>query len=100
MLQGDAVPSPDTIRIHVSALSSDSWGNQEALIPSTPTSDSTAILLISLFTPVLSYSQTQVTNRPPSYGPFNAIFLPDGEGSKKPLVKTDSVLRKDSPWSL
>jgi hypothetical protein len=40
MLQGDAVPSPDTIRIHVSALSSDSWSNQEALIPSTPTSDS------------------------------------------------------------
>jgi hypothetical protein len=60
----------------------------------------TAILLTSLFTSVLSYSQTQVPNRPPSYGPFNAIFLPDGEGLKKPLVKTDSVLRPDSPWSL
>lgn len=31
---------------------------------------------------------------------INAIFLPDGEGLKKPLVKTDSVLRPDSPWSL
>ena len=31
---------------------------------------------------------------------INAIFLPDGEGLKKPLVKTDSVLRTDSPWSL
>jgi Exo-beta-D-glucosaminidase Ig-fold domain/Concanavalin A-like lectin/glucanases superfamily/Glycosyl hydrolases family 2/Glycosyl hydrolases family 2, sugar binding domain/Glycosyl hydrolases family 2, TIM barrel domain len=46
-----------------------------------------------------AYSQT-VTNDPSSYGPFNGIFLPDGDGLKKPLVKDDSVLRADSPWSL
>jgi hypothetical protein len=41
-----------------------------------------------------------VTNDPPSYGPFNADFLADGEGLHKPLVEHDSVLRADSPWSL
>lgn len=46
------------------------------------------------------YSQTTVTNDPPFYGPFNAVFLPDGEGLKKPLRKDDSVLRADSSWSL
>ncbi len=45
-------------------------------------------------------SQTIVTNDPPIYGPFNAVFLADGDGLKKTLVKTDSVLRADSPWSL
>src|SRR6266849_389051 len=41
-----------------------------------------------------------VTNDPPFYGPYNAVFLPDGEGLKKPLAEHDSVLRADSPWSL
>ena len=45
-------------------------------------------------------AQTAVTNDPPFYGPFNATFLPDGDGLKKALAKTDSVLRADSPWSL
>src|ERR1700693_2497145 len=40
------------------------------------------------------------TNDPPYYGPFNARFLPDGDGLKKVLVKDDTVLRGDSPWSL
>jgi hypothetical protein len=59
--------------------------------------------LIPLFliaTALPGRSQAQVTNDPPFYGPFNAIFLPDGDGLKKPLVKGDSVLRADSPWSL
>ena len=38
--------------------------------------------------------------RPPFYGPFNAVFLPDGDGLKKPLAKNDSVLLADSPWSI
>jgi Glycosyl hydrolase 2 galactose-binding domain-like/Exo-beta-D-glucosaminidase Ig-fold domain/Glycosyl hydrolases family 2/Concanavalin A-like lectin/glucanases superfamily/Glycosyl hydrolases family 2, TIM barrel domain len=46
------------------------------------------------------HSQTIVTNDPPIYGPFNAAFLPDGDGLKKALLKSDSVLRADSPWSL
>jgi hypothetical protein len=41
-----------------------------------------------------------VTNDPPTYGPYNAVFLPDGEGLEKPLVAHDSVLRADSPWTL
>jgi hypothetical protein len=46
-------------------------------------------------------AQSQVvTNDPPFYGPYNAAFLPDGEGLKKPLAEHDSVLRADSPWSL
>ncbi|HYM78480.1 MAG TPA: LamG-like jellyroll fold domain-containing protein [Candidatus Dormibacteraeota bacterium] len=59
--------------------------------------------IISLFviaSAALSYSQSSVTNDPPSYGPFNAIFLPDGDGLRKPLLKDDSVLRADSAWSL
>jgi hypothetical protein len=49
---------------------------------------------------VPGFSQTSVTNDPPFYGPFNASFLADGDGLKKPLVKDDSVLRADSPWTL
>lgn len=45
-------------------------------------------------------AQTPVTNDPPFYGPYNATFLLDGNGLKKPLLKTDSVLRADSPWTL
>jgi hypothetical protein len=40
------------------------------------------------------------TNDPPYYGPYNGVFLPDGEGLKKPLVKNDTVTRADSPWTL
>jgi hypothetical protein len=63
------------------------------------------ISLLVIATSVRAHSQVQatnvpVTNDPAYYGPFNAIFLPDGDGLKKPLVKNDSVLRADSPWSL
>jgi beta-galactosidase/beta-glucuronidase len=34
------------------------------------------------------------------YGPFEGVFLTDGDGLKKPLSKDDPVLRADSPWSL
>ena len=47
-----------------------------------------------------SYSQTTATTDTPAYGPYNAIFLPDGDGLQKPISKDDSVLRADSPWSL
>jgi hypothetical protein len=46
------------------------------------------------------HSQVVVTNDPAFYGPYNADFLPDGDGLKKPLTKEDSVLRADLPWSL
>ena len=53
-----------------------------------------------LGTATLTLSQVPVTIDPPFYGPFNATFLPDGDGLQKPLLKDDSVLRADSPWSL
>jgi Glycosyl hydrolase 2 galactose-binding domain-like/Exo-beta-D-glucosaminidase Ig-fold domain/Glycosyl hydrolases family 2/Concanavalin A-like lectin/glucanases superfamily/Glycosyl hydrolases family 2, TIM barrel domain len=40
------------------------------------------------------------TNDPAYYGPFNGVFLPDGEGLKKPLAKDDTVTRADSPWTM
>jgi hypothetical protein len=40
------------------------------------------------------------TNDPPFYGPFNAVFLPDGDGLETPIGEHDSLLRADSPWSL
>jgi Exo-beta-D-glucosaminidase Ig-fold domain/Glycosyl hydrolases family 2/Concanavalin A-like lectin/glucanases superfamily/Glycosyl hydrolases family 2, sugar binding domain/Glycosyl hydrolases family 2, TIM barrel domain len=58
------------------------------------------ILFCLLAIAVGGHSQTMVTNDPPFYGPFNAVFLPDGDGLKKPLRKDDSVVRADSPWSL
>lgn len=57
------------------------------------------IAFIALIASAL-HCQAQATNDPPSYGPFNAVFLPDGDGLKKPLEKTDSLLRADSPWSI
>jgi len=64
-----------------------------------------AIQLTIVFIPLILGSvpclpQTVVTNDPPVYGPFNAVFLADGDGLRKPLVKDDPVLRPDSPWSL
>jgi hypothetical protein len=59
--------------------------------------------IISIFltaTAVGGYLQAQVTNDPPFYGPFNAVFLPDGDGLKKHLVKNDLLLLADSPWSI
>ena len=61
----------------------------------------TGIVLIGLIATAFHAStQAQVANDPPVYGPFNGVFLPDGDGLKKPLAKNDSVLRADSPWSI
>lgn len=60
----------------------------------------TVIFIPFILAAVPGLSQTPATNDPPFYGPFNAVFLPDGDGVRKPLVKDDSVLRADSPWSL
>jgi hypothetical protein len=59
------------------------------------------MISISLIAMVVrGFAQEQVTIDPPLYGPFNGVFLPDGDGLKKPLLTGDSVLRADSPWSL
>jgi hypothetical protein len=46
------------------------------------------------------HSQSPVTNQPPSYGPFHAVFLLDGDGRNKLLAKNDSGLQTDSSCSL
>src|SRR5271154_5680745 len=54
------------------------------------------LLLLSM-----SAARAQITtNDPPQYGPYNAVFLADGEGLKKPLNEHDSVLLASSPWTL
>ncbi len=59
---------------------------------------SVAVICLCLFS--YGMAQTPATNDPPLYGPFNGIFLPDGDGLHKALLKDDSVLRADSVWSL
>jgi len=55
-----------------------------------------SIFMLSL----MAQAQTPVTNNPAYYGPYNAVFLPDGDGLTKSLVKEDTVLQADAPWSL
>ncbi len=57
-----------------------------------------AFILIALG--VIALAQTVITNNPPEYGPFSAVFLRDGSGLKKPLEKNDSLLRPDLPWAM
>ena len=59
-----------------------------------------AISFCLLAPAVVAHSQVAVTNDPAFYGPYNAEFLPDGDGLRKPLRKDDSILRADLPWSL
>jgi hypothetical protein len=61
---------------------------------------STALALLLLATVVPSPAQTANTNDPPFYGPFNGVFLPDGDGLEKKLAEHDSLLRAESSWSL
>ncbi|HLH07103.1 MAG TPA: LamG-like jellyroll fold domain-containing protein [Terriglobales bacterium] len=60
------------------------------------------VLFFSLvvFLNITVEAQTPATNNPPFYGPYNAAFLADGDGLSKQLMKDDTVLRADSPWSL
>ncbi len=37
---------------------------------------------------------------PLSYGPYNAVFLPDGDGLIKPVEPLDSMLLADAPWTI
>src|SRR5215469_9202269 len=56
-------------------------------------------LLASIFAPRLAAQIEIPTNDPPQYGPYNGTFLAGGDGLKKQMVKTDTVLRADSLWS-
>ena len=58
------------------------------------------LLALLTLVQISAFGQTPVTNDPPQYGPFNVVLLPDGDGAKKTLLKDDSVLRPDSPWTL
>src|SRR6185437_14432155 len=48
----------------------------------------------------LNLPENPPTNTPPVYGPFNAVFLPGGDGLQKSLTQNDTVLQADSPWTL
>src|SRR5882672_5939651 len=61
---------------------------------------STVIAMFLLAAVVPSPAQTAITTDPPFYGPFNGVFLADGDGLDKKLAEHDSVLRAESPWSL
>jgi hypothetical protein len=61
---------------------------------------SATCLAAALFATSSSIRAQVTTNDPPSYGPYNATLLADGEGLHKPLIEHDSILRADSPWSL
>src|SRR5882724_3037039 len=59
------------------------------------------LLASALFCAGQTYGQIYIpTNDPPYYGPYNGTFLAGGDELKKHLVKSDTVLRADSPWSL
>ena len=51
-----------------------------------------AFLLVSMLSSPSADSQSAVTSDPHFNGPYNALFLPDGDGLRKPLLKDDSVL--------
>ena len=55
-----------------------------------------AIILFCVAAP----ARAQITNDPAFYGPYNGVFLPDGEGLNKKLTENDTVLLADSPWTL
>jgi Glycosyl hydrolase 2 galactose-binding domain-like/Exo-beta-D-glucosaminidase Ig-fold domain/Concanavalin A-like lectin/glucanases superfamily/Glycosyl hydrolases family 2/Glycosyl hydrolases family 2, TIM barrel domain len=59
-----------------------------------------AVFLSLLVAAVAVRAQTPVTNNPPQYGPYNAVFLFGGEGLKEGMVENDTVLQADSPWSM
>ena len=61
---------------------------------------SISILIFCIFSASRSQAQAPITNDPPSYGPYNGVFLFGGDGLRKPMTKDDSVLRADSPWSI
>ena len=61
---------------------------------------STFLTIFLLATHTLALAQFSSTNDPPFYGPFNGVFIPDGDGLEKKLAEHDSVLRAESPWSL
>lgn len=56
--------------------------------------------LLLMLVAIPAVSQAPASNDPPYYGPYSAVFLPDGDGLQKPLEKNDPLLRADSPWSL
>jgi len=58
------------------------------------------MLVAALFCASRARGQLYIpSNDPASYGPYNGVFLAGGDELKKHLVKNDTVLRADSPWS-
>ena len=55
-----------------------------------------AIFFLFVLTAGPAVAQDAGTGDPVFYGPYNGVFLPDGDGLKKTLAKDDSLLRADS----
>ena len=60
----------------------------------------TFTLLAAFVFATVAHAQLPITNDPPLYGPWNGAFFPDGDGLRQRVVKDDSVLRADTPWSM
>jgi hypothetical protein len=59
-----------------------------------------AALCVLAARPTAHAQTTTIEPAANGYGPYNAVFLPDGEGLDKTLAAHDPVLRADSPWSI
>jgi Glycosyl hydrolase 2 galactose-binding domain-like/Exo-beta-D-glucosaminidase Ig-fold domain/Glycosyl hydrolases family 2/Concanavalin A-like lectin/glucanases superfamily/Glycosyl hydrolases family 2, TIM barrel domain len=60
-----------------------------------------SILMLTIAFSARSHAQVGSTAAAtPAYGPYNAIFLPDGDGLEKKLDEHDTLLHAESPWSL
>jgi hypothetical protein len=57
------------------------------------------LLTLSLQAAAQTYV-TPITNNPPQYGPFNAIFLQGGTGLTEKLDAHDTVQMASAPWTL
>jgi hypothetical protein len=56
--------------------------------------------IFTCFFATSAFAQVPPTNNPPQYGPYNAVFLYGGDGLKKEMLESDTVLLADSPWSM
>jgi hypothetical protein len=61
------------------------------------------VTLIAILCPTLGFAQlapAPTEPPPPSYGPWNAVILPGGDGLREKLSENDPILQSESPWTL
>lgn len=62
-----------------------------------PTARGLNFLLSMALLCVGGHAQVALNNDPPFYGPFNGVFLPDGDGLEDKLNEHDSILQAEIP---